>query len=278
MSEIVNFDGQSIRTIEENGITYYSIIDVVAELVEASSPRRYWSDLKRKLNAEGSQLYENIVQFKLEAPDGKMRATDCAHRETLLRILQSIPSPSVEPFKVWLANAGEQNIQETENPLILMDKLKKSLARKGYDNNWIDARIRSIIVRKQLTEEWKNRGIRSSDYAILTDEIMTGTFELTTAEHKKLKGLVKENLRDHMSNMELIFSMLGEETARQLSIQQDAQGFEPNRDAAREGGRLAGESRKRLEKKIGMNVVTKNNFLPGRDESEPQNEDSTKSE
>ena len=208
-------------------------------------------------------MYEDIVQFKLLASDGKMRSTDCADRETLLRIIQSIPSPSVEPLKQWLANAGEQNIQETENPAILMEKLKASLANKGYDENWIDARIRSILVRKQLTDEWKKRGIQNADYAVLTDEIMQGTFGLTTREHKELKGLIKENLRDHMSNMELIFSMLGEETARQLSIQQDAQGFGPNRDAAREGGRLAGESRKRLEKKIGMNVVTGNNFLKG---------------
>ena len=152
-------------------------------------------------------------------------------------------------------------MQETENPQILMDKLKQSLARKGYDSNWIDARIRSILVRKQLTDEWKSRGVADSDYGILTNEIMNGVFDLSISEHKKLKGLVRENLRDHMSNMELIFSMLGEETARQLSIQSDAQGFGANRQAAKEGGKLAGESRKRLEKKIGMGVVTGNNFL-----------------
>lgn len=266
MKELYNFDDRQIRTIESDGDTWYSVIDVIDEVAEVKNANRYWSDLKRKLNAEGSEVYENIVRFKLLAPDGKMRATDCANRETLLRILQSVSSPSVEPFKQWLANAGEQNIQETENPAILMDKLKASLARKGYDENWIDARIRSILVRKQLTDEWKKRGVRDADYGILTNEIMNGVFDLSTSEHKKLKGLVKENLRDHMSNMELIFSMLGEETARQLSIQSDAQGFQPNRDAAREGGRLAGESRKRLEKRIGMNVVTKNNFLEAGEE------------
>ena len=189
------------------------------------------------------------------------RMTGTKNWETLLRLIQSIPSPSVEPFKQWLANAGEQNIQETENPLLLMDKLRDALKSKGYDSNWIEARIRSLIVRKQLTEEWKQRGVQENEYGILTNDIMSETFDLSVAEHKQLKGIVTQNLRDHMSNMELIFSMLGEETARQLSIQQDAQGFDENRDAAKQGGKLAGDSRKRLEKRIGVSVVTRNNHL-----------------
>lgn len=259
--ELINFDNQEIRTKEHENELWYSVIDVVAVLTDSKNPSAYWRQLKSRLKKEESEVVTNCHKLKLPAADGKSYATDCATRETLLRLIQSIPSPSVEPFKMWLANAGEQNIQETENPLILMDKLRASLENKGYDNSWIDARIRSILVRKQLTDEWKSRGVEDKAYGVLTNEIMQGVFGLTTAEHKELKGLVRENLRDHMSNMELIFSMLSEETTRQLAIQNDAQGFEQNREAAREGGQLAGESRKRLEKKIGMSVITKNNFL-----------------
>lgn len=261
MQNQLNFQNRDIRTVEENGQTYYSIIDVISSLTDSSSPTSYWSTLKERLKKEGSQLVTNCDRLKMPAADGKMRQTDCADRETLLRLIQSIPSPSVEPFKQWLANAGEQNIQETENPLLLMDRLRDSLENKGYDSNWVDARIRSVVVRKQLTEEWKKRGVQENEYGILTNDIMSETFDLSVAEHKQLKGIVTQNLRDHMSNMELIFSMLGEETARQLSIQQDAQGFDENRDAAKQGGKLAGDSRKRLEKRIGVSVVTRNNHL-----------------
>lgn len=260
--DIINFQDSGIRTIEDDGDLWYSLIDVIRALTDSKNPRSYWNTLKHRLRKEGaSETLTNCKQFKLIASDGKMRLTDCTSRENLLRVIQSIPSASVEPFKVWLANAGEQNIQETENPLMLMDKLKDSLRNKGYDEEWINARLRSLLVRDQLTTEWKNRGVKQSEYGILTNEIMKGTFDLSAKEYKILKGLVKENLRDNMSNMELIFTMLGEETARTLSVKKDAQGFQENRETAIEGGKLAGESRERLEKKIGMSVINKNNHL-----------------
>lgn len=261
MKEVVNFEDADIRFAEEGGQTWYSVVDVVGALSGSSDPRNYWKVLKSRLKKEGSELVTKCNRLKLLAQDGKYRQTDCLLREDILRLVQSIPSPKAESFKLFLANAGEQNIQETENPFLLMSKLKESLRKKGYDEEWINTRLRSILVRDQLTEEWQQRGIQGREYGILTDEIMKGTFGLTTSEHKALKGLVKENLRDNMSNMELIFTMLGEETARTLSIKNDAQGFQENQQAAAEGGRLAGESRERLEQKIGISVVTGNNQL-----------------
>jgi len=173
--EIVNFDNFDIRTTESNGETLYSVIDVVGAITEASNPNRYWSDLKSKLNNEGFELYENIVRFKLQATDGKMRQTDCANRETLLRLIQSIPSPNAEPFKQWLANAGNQYIEETEDTAVLTERLKDALRQKGYDDNWILTRIRSIEIRTQLTEEWQRRDVKDEEFALLTNEIMRGT-------------------------------------------------------------------------------------------------------
>ena len=188
--EIVNFDNFDIRTTENNGETLYSVIDVVGAITEASNPNRYWSDLKSKLSNEGFELYENIVRFKLEATDGKMRQTDCANRETLLRLIQSIPSPNAEPFKQWLANAGNQYIEETEDTAVLTERLKDALRQKGYDDNWILTRIRSIEIRTQLTEEWQRRDVKDEEFSLLTNEIMRGTFGLNTREYKALKGLV----------------------------------------------------------------------------------------
>ncbi len=201
--ELLNFQNRAIRTIESNGDTWYSVIDIIAILTNASAPRKYWSDLKSKLNREGSELSENIGQFKLEASDGKMRFTDCLNREGVLRLIQSIPSPSVEPFKMWLANAGEQNISETENPELLIEKFYDHYRDRGMSDHWISARVRSVETRKELTERWQESGVTSSqEFAFLTNILSKGTFDLSVAEHKKLKGLAqKHNIRDNMSGM-----------------------------------------------------------------------------
>jgi len=259
--EIVNFDNFDIRTTESNGETLYSVIDVVGAITEASNPNRYWSDLKTKLNNEGFELYENIVRFKLAAADGKMRQTDCANRETLLRLIQSIPSPNAEPFKQWLANAGNQYIEETEDTAVLTERLKDALRHKGYDDNWILTRIRSIEIRTQLTEEWQSRDVKDEEFALLTNEIMKGTFGLNTREYKALKGLVRQNLRDNMSTMELVYTIMAEETTRLLAIKDNAQGYRENRDAAKKASSIANDSMKRFEQKTGLKVVTSNNAL-----------------
>ena len=259
--EIVNFDNFDIRTTESNGETLYSVIDVVGAITEASNPNRYWSDLKSKLNNEGFELYENIVRFKLQATDGKMRQTDCANRETLLRLIQSIPSPNAEPFKQWLANAGNQYIEETEDTAVLTERLKDALRQKGYDDNWILTRIRSIEIRTQLTEEWQRRDVKDEEFALLTNEIMRGTFGLNTREYKALKGLVRQNLRDNMSTMELVYTIMAEETTRLLAIKDNAQGYRENRDAAKKASSIANDSMKRFEQKTGLKVVTNNNAL-----------------
>lgn len=259
--EIVNFDNFDIRTTESNGQTMYSVIDVVGAITEASNPNRYWSDLKSKLNNEGFEQYENIVRFKLAAADGKMRQTDCANRETLLRLIQSIPSPNAEPFKQWLANAGNQYIEETEDMAVLTERLKDALRQKGYDDNWILTRIRSIEIRTQLTEEWQSRNVKNEEFALLTNEIMKGTFGLNTREYKALKGLVRQNLRDNMSTMELVYTIMAEETTRLLAIKDNAQGYRENRDAAKKASSIANDSMKRFEEKTGLKVVTSNNAL-----------------
>jgi len=262
--EILNFQNRNIRTIESNGELWYSAIDVVEILSDASNPGRYWSDMKRRLNQEGSDLYANIVKLKLEGNDGKKYPSDCLNREGILRLIQSIPSPNAEPFKLWLANAGEQNIQETENPELLFDKIYDHYRAKGMNDTWISSRIRSMEVRNNLTQRWQDAGVTSSkEYAFLTNIISKGTFDLTVAEHKKLKGLAqKHNVRDNMSTLELIYIILAEVTASELSEKYDAQGYSENENVARQAGHIAGESRKRFEKKTGLNVVTpKNNLL-----------------
>lgn len=259
---LINFNEQTIRTTEENGETWYSVIDVVASLTEAKNPNRYWSDLKRRVGEEGNQVYANIVRLKLIASDGRMRMTDCATRETLLRLIQSIPSPNAEPFKQWLANAGEQNIQEQENPELLMAKLFDFFKKKGHEEEWIKNRVRGMEIRKQLTDYWKDNKVEGKDYAHLTDEIARGTFGVSTGQHKEIKQLGdKDNLRDNMSNLELIFQSLSEEVTRQVAAAKKAVGFKENKEAAKEGGAAAGASRKRLEEKIGMKVLTGSNHL-----------------
>ena len=264
------FEGRNIRrhwdSKEEKW--YFSVVDVVAALTESTIPRRYWSDLKINLKDEGSQLYEKIVQLKMRSSDGKEYDTDCADTETMFRIIQSIPSPNAEPFKLWLARVGYERIQEIENPELTQEWMKVIYERKGYSKSWIDKRLRGVAIRQNLTDEWKERGVkRESDFAILTAEISQATFDMTPAEYKKYKGLQKknQNLRDHMDELELIFTMLGEKVTTEISIKEKPVDMPENRKVANRGGRVAGNARKETEKEIGRPVSTSDNYLEGGD-------------
>lgn len=256
------FEGKHIRKAFHDGQWWFVVIDIVEVLTESSIPKRYWSDLKRKLASEGfTEVSEKIVQLKMLAPDGKMRLTDCANTETLFRIIQSIPSPRVEPLKRWLARVGKERIDEIENPELAMARMQELYEKKGYPKEWIDKRLRGIAVRQDLTDEWKNRGSSTSlEYAILTNEIMHGAFDLKVEEYKQVKGLERENLRDHMTDIELILTMLGEATTTKLHRDRDSQGFEPLKKDAKDGGAVAGRTRKDIEAQAGKPVVTGENF------------------
>lgn len=256
------FEGQQIKKILHEGEWWFSVIDIVEVLTGSSIPKRYWSDLKRKLIAEGySEAYEKIVRLKMMAPDGKQRLTDCANTETLFRIIQSIPSPKVEPLKRWLAKVGRERLDEIENPELAMGRMQDLYEKKGYPKEWIDKRLRGIAVRQDLTDEWKGRGVESSkEFAILTNEIMQGAFELKVDEYKQVKALVRENLRDHMTDIELILTMLAEATTTKLHRDRDSQGMEPLKKDAKDGGAVAGRTRKDIEQQTGKPVISKENF------------------
>jgi len=267
MSNIKLFEQKQVRSIwlETEGKWFFSVIDVVAILTDSSNPRRYWSDLKIQLHEkEGfSELYGKIVQLKILAQDGKKRETDCTSSETLLRIIQSIPSPKAEPFKRWLAKVGNERLEEIENPEIAAKRMREIYKAKGYSDEWIEKRVRGIAIRDELTNEWKKRGVKEqTEYAILTAEISKATFGMTPSEYKNYKelGLPTDNLRDHMNDLELIFTMLGEASTTEIAKNRDAKGFVRNKRAAREGGRIAGNARKQLEKKSGKKVIRKENY------------------
>ena len=263
MSSIKLFESKRIRShwSESEQKWYFSIIDVVEVLSESNNPKRYWSDLKNKLKKEGSEVYEKIVRFKLVASDGKLRETDCFNPENLLRIIQSIPSPKAEPFKLWLAKVGYERLQEIEDPELAQKRMIELYKAKGYPDSWIEKRVRGIAVRDQLTDEWQKRGVKEQkEFAILTAEISKATFGLTPSEYKEHKGLKRENLRDHMTDLELIFTMLGEASTTEITKVKNAQNFEENKKASGEGGTIAGNARKELEKKTGQRVVSKENF------------------
>jgi hypothetical protein len=266
MSNIKLFESKQIRSewSESEQKWYFAIIDIIEVLTESNNPRRYWSDLKRKLNAEGfSQLYEIIVQLKMISSDGKKYVTDCSDAKGLLRIIQSIPSPKAEPFKQWLAQVGSDRLDEIENPELATQRTRELYKLKGYPDDWIEKRMRSIAIREELTEEWKNRGVKEQiEYAILTAEISKATFGLTPSEYKKVKGLSSQNLRDHMTDLELIFSMLGEASTTKVTRAKNAKGFIENKVAARIGGKIAGNALKELEKESGEKVITSENYLP----------------
>lgn len=265
--KLVVFKGKNIRRSLHNNEWHFSVIDVVAALTDSDNPRRYWSDLKRKLlEEEGfSEVYEKIVQLKLEAPDGKKYETDTANAETLFRVIQSIPSPKAEPFKRWLAKVGYERVQEIEDPELATKRTRALYKAKGYPDDWIEKRMRGIAIREELTDEWKNRGIKEDrDFSILTAEISKATFGMTPSEYKEHKGLQRENLRDHMNDLELIFSMLGEAATTEITRNKDAQGFDENKGTAQRGGKIAGDARQKLEIESGRQVVSKENYLSER--------------
>ena len=259
------FEDRKIRTAwnETEEEWYFSVVDVIEVLTDSNEPRRYWSDLKRKLNKEGasSQLYENIVQLKMKShKDGKSYKTDVANTEQLLRIIQSIPSPKAEPFKMWLAEVGRDRIEETIDPELTIERALETYLKKGYSREWINQRLQAIQVRKELTDEWDTHGVKKGiEYAILTDEITKAWSGMTTRQYKNLKGLKKENLRDNMSTLELVLNMLAEATTTEISKEQDPQTFAENKNIAREGGEVAGNARKDIEKKTGRRVITSKN-------------------
>jgi len=254
------FESKRIRVHWNNDSEkwFFSVIDIIETLTGSQNPRRYWSDLKRKLTKEGfSQLYEIIVQLKLESSDGKKYKTDCADTEGLLRIIQSIPSPKAEPFKVWLAKVGYERIEETEDPEKAFDRAIETYLKKGYSKNWINQRIKSIEVRKELTDEWESRGVKKGlEYAILTDEITMAWAGFTTKQYKIFKDLKKENLRDNMTNLELVLNMLAETSTTELSKEQKPKTLSENKNIAEKGGSVAGIARKDLEKKLGRSVIS----------------------
>jgi hypothetical protein len=263
-NKIQLFEDKRIRTAwdEEKEEWLFSIVDVIEVLAGTDNPRRYWSDLKRKMKAEGSQLYEKIVQLKLLSSDGKRYNTDVANTEQLLRIIQSIPSPKAEPFKQWLAQVGRERIEETIDPELTIDRALVTYLKKGYTREWINQRLQAIQVRKELTDEWDDRGVKQGlEYAILTDEITKAWSGMTTRQYKRLKGLKKENLRDNMSTLELVLNMLAEATTTELSKEQEPQTFNENRDVARSGGEVAGNARRDIENRTGKPVITAKNAV-----------------
>ena len=262
-SSIQLFEDQKIRTAwdAEKEEWYFSIIDVISVLTGTANPRRYWSDLKRKLKAEGAnELYEKIVQLKMLSSDGKRYKTDVANTEQFLRIIQSIPSPKAEPFKAWLAMVGKERIEETIDPEQAIDRALDTYLKKGYSEEWIHQRLLAIRIRNELTDEWKKRGVqKGKEYAILTDEISRAWSGMTTGQYKRLKGLTKENLRDNMTDLELVLTMLAEASTTDISKTAKPQTFEENKQVAKRGGKVAGIARQALEAETGKPVITEKN-------------------
>lgn len=262
-NKIAFFEGKKVRREWHEGEWWFSIIDVMGVLTESKNPAVYWRVLKKRLLNEGAhEVVTKCNALKLLAPDGKKYTTDCANTETFFRLLMSVPSPKAEPFKLWLAQLGKEHIEEIENPELGFERLKGIYEAKGYPKEWIERRLQTIEVRKQLTDEWKQRGVKEGqEYSILTAEIAKATFGLTPSEHSKLKGLERENLRDHMTPLELIFTALGEEATRLNAVKDDAQGYEDNHEAAQKGGRAAGGARESFEKLQNQKVVSSENYL-----------------
>ncbi|MBT3836113.1 Bro-N domain-containing protein [Candidatus Woesearchaeota archaeon] len=260
---LVVFEDKGIRRLWHNEEWYYSIIDVVAVLTKSDRPRKYWSDLKLKMkDYEDFEVSANIGQLKLKSSDGKFYATDCSNVETLFRVIQSIPSPNANKFKLWLARVGYERVQEIENPELAQRRMKELYKAKGYSTDWIEKRVRGIVIRDELTDEWDKRGVKTQkEFAILTAEISKATFDMTPSEYKQHKGLKRENLRDHMNDLELIFSMLGERVSTEITKNEDAQGYSEVEGAAKRGGKVAGNARKDTEKELGRSITSKDNFL-----------------
>jgi hypothetical protein len=254
------FEQNQVRSVwnEEEEKWYFSIIDVIAVLTETERPRKYWSDLKAKLNKEGSQLSEKIGQLKLLSSDGKYYNSDIADTEQLFRLIQSIPSPKAEPFKLWIAKVASERIDEIADPELGIERLMDTYLQKGYSKEWVNQRLKSIEVRKDLTDEWDNRGVKKGqEYAILTNEITKAWSGLSVQDYKNLKGLKKENLRDNMSNLELVLNMLAEATTTEISKEKKPKTFVENKTIAKQGGKIAGNTRKEIEAKTGKKIVSK---------------------
>ena len=263
---LVVFQNKKIRRKWYDNEWYFSAVDIVAALTESKDPRNYWKVLKHRLNQEGSEVVTKCNQLKLPASDGKYYDTDCANTETLFRLIQSIPSPRAEPFKLWLAQVGYERVQEIENPELAQKRMKEIYKAKGYSGDWIEKRVRGIAIRDELTDEWNKRGVKTErEYSILTAEISKATFGMTPSEYQKFKGLKKKNLRDHMNDLELIFSMLGERVSTEITRKEDSQGYPEVEDAAKRGGRVAGNARKETEKELGRSIISSENYL-----SEPE--------
>ncbi len=265
MSAVKLFEEKQVRSIwlEKEEKWYFSIVDVIAILTDSDKPRDYWYRIKEREKISGIELSTICRQLKLESTDGKKYETDCASTEGILRIIQSIPSPKAEPFKRWLAQVGSERLDEIENPEISTKRMREIYKAKGYSDEWIEKRVRGIAVRDELTNEWKKRGVKEqTEFAILTAEISKATFGMTPTEYKNFKELERptDNLRDHMTDLELIFTMLGEASTTEIAKNKEAQGFKQNKKASKEGGKIAGNARKELEKKSGKKVSTKENF------------------
>ncbi len=255
------FQGQKVRRIIHNNEWWFSIVDVCGVLADSPTPRQYWEKVKNREFAD-FQLSPNWGRLKMTAEDGKMRETDCANTEGIFRIVQSIPSPKAEPFKRWLARVGFERVQEIEDPELATKRTMMLYKAKGYSDGWIEKRMRGIAIREELTEEWQKREIRAAkEFAILTAEISKATFDMTPSQYKKYKGLERENLRDHMDGLELIFSMLGEASTTKIARGKDAIGFTANKIAAQKGGKIAGDARRQLEIDSNEKVINKSNYL-----------------
>lgn len=258
------FEDKKIRIEwdEQKETWYFSIVDVIAVLTDSQNPQTYWRVMKKRLKDEGNETVTNCNALKMKAADGKMRMTDVADTEQLLRIIQSIPSPKAEPFKMWLARVGSERIDETMDPEITIERALQTYLKKGYSHEWINQRLQAIQVRKELTDEWDNRGVQQGiEYAILTDEITKAWAGLNTRQYKNLKGLKKENLRDNMSTLELVLNMLAEATTTELSKNIEPKDFSENKEVAIKGGSIAGNTRKEIESTTGKSVLTEENAI-----------------
>jgi len=262
-TKIAIFKRKGIRKTLYQNEWWFSVVDVVGVLSESTDPRKYWNKLAQRLREEGSESVTNCHQLKMEASDGKKYLTDCMNTETMFRLVQSIPSPKAEPFKRWLARVGYERVQEIEDPELATKRTRMLYKLKGYPDDWIEKRMRGIAIREELTDEWQKRGAKEQkEYEILTAEISKATFGVTPKEYRKLKGLQRQNLRDHMDDFELIFTMLGERSTTEIHRNENSQGVPKLKADAKAGGEIAGGARKTLEKRLGRSIVTKKNFLP----------------
>jgi len=261
-NSIVLFHQKQVRRHwdEEREVWYFSVVDVAAILTDSINPQAYWRKLKERLKKEGNESVTNCHALKMRAADGKMRFTDVADTEQLLRLIQSIPSPKAEPFKLWLAKVGYERIEETEDPELAFDRAMQTYLKKGYSKEWINQRLKSIEVRKELTDEWQTRGMKQGlEYAILTDEITRAWTDKSVKEYKRFKRLKKQNLRDNMTNLELVLNMLAEASTTEISKKKKPASFDDNKTVARQGGHVAGTARKEIEAQTGKSIVSSEN-------------------